>query len=528
MPDVSDSTDESRAGILPGNIDTRSPPAMPPMGRALLLLAGGTAVSKLTGVLRELLFAAFFGTGAIAAAFRISQTAFLMPTHALVGDTLSAGLLPLYKKLDAESKEAGQALVIVAFAFALLLSLAISTGLTVASDTITGFIAPGTNGDAFDLASKLLKVTAWAAPFYILGNFLGFVEAAHGRYGAISARPMLINLVAIVGALAAWSFNDPRWLAYATTGGFGLFFLVTLQQLFSLRVIDLRATIPKHLYASAAQKLWLNNAPLLALPFIAQCNVLVERMVSSHLGTSVVPGLDYAKFITETATTLTAVPLGIIAMSVHGGSDGEAAQENLRKTTKYLLLFSLPVSAFLFSNADMIVKILFQRGAFNAHSAAITSQIVAGGAIGLAFTIVAYFLVKGLNAQLRNLDAIIATALAVAANSLFDLLAWRQLGPLALGLGATLYGAVLFATTMTQLKLWRSQAAVLAWLVFGAACSCTADLLIPPFSEGWIGFAASASLFTLVWAGLFSCVKTLREPLVPIASALMKKWKRTA
>ena len=61
---------------------------------AVVIFAGGL-FSKIIGFAREIIFANWFGVGDVATAFRIAQSGFLLPTHSLIGETLSSGLLPL-------------------------------------------------------------------------------------------------------------------------------------------------------------------------------------------------------------------------------------------------------------------------------------------------------------------------------------------------------------------------------------------------------------------------------------------------
>src|SRR5690242_15376074 len=63
---------------------------------ALSLLTGGL-LGKVAGLARELLLAAFYGTGDVVAAFRIAQAASLVPVNFITSDALNAGFLPLYQ-----------------------------------------------------------------------------------------------------------------------------------------------------------------------------------------------------------------------------------------------------------------------------------------------------------------------------------------------------------------------------------------------------------------------------------------------
>jgi len=66
--------------------------------KQLITLSSGIALGKLTGIVREILFAALFGTTAAADAYRASLTAALAPIHLFTSETLNASFIPQFRK----------------------------------------------------------------------------------------------------------------------------------------------------------------------------------------------------------------------------------------------------------------------------------------------------------------------------------------------------------------------------------------------------------------------------------------------
>lgn len=492
------------------------------MKGALSLFVGNLA-SKLSGAIREILFASLFGASNVAAAFRISQTSFYSPTHALVVETVGAGFIPNYKASLRSDSEQTQALLIVAAISAFLISGAIGIVLFVFAPQIVAVVAPGANSDALSLAEIMLTICALAVPFYVVGSFFGYLEIAHGRYAPIASRPVLLNIVAIGGALAAAMFHEPLYLAAGILAGHVGFFFWTIT--ITIRAGILRFWIPRgrSVYLRAARRFILTAAPLIALPLLGQTNVIAERIVGSFLGTAVIPCIDYARFITDTALALFAVPLGISTMASYGGLRSPGMIGHVNKISSHLALIAFPISAFLACNAADVVHVLFARGAFDAAAAKNTSEIVRGLGIGLGALTVSYYFQMALNAQLRNFESVFTVFLAVAANIIVNLLLWERLGPLAIGLGASAYGVTQYIAGLVRLRLVRHQAILFFWLVVGCGCYVAFYLLIPHVNVLALRLLVQVAGGGALWLFLIYFVPPLRAVAKPTVQPV---WRR--
>lgn len=483
----------------------------------------GNLASKLSGAVREILFAALFGATDIAAAFRISQTGFYSPTHALVVETVGAGFVPNYRESLRIGGAETQALLIVATLCASLISGIIGIVLFAFAPEIVAVVAPGANGDARSLAELMLAICAMAVPFYVVGSFFGYLEIAHGRYAPIASRPVLLNVVSIAGALAAVVFHAPAYLAVGILVGHVGFFFWTITA--AVRAGVLRFWFPRGLevYRSAGKRFFVRAAPLVALPLLAQANVIAERIVGSFLGTAVIPCIDYARFITDTTLALFAVPLGVATMATYGGLRSSEMIDHVNKVSSHLALVAFPISAFLACNAADVVHVLFVRGAFDAVAASNTAQIVRGLGVGLGAMTVSYYLQMALNAQLRNIESVFTVCLAVAANIAINLLLWRRLGPLALGLGATAYGITQYIAGLLRLDLVPRQAKLVLCLVVGCGCYVAFYMSVPYSNSLPLRLVVQIVGATAIWATLIYLFPPLRAVTRP---ALYSMWRR--
>ena len=485
----------------------------------VLTLTLGNLLSKGIGLLRDMFFAAWFGTGDVAAAYRIAQTAYLLPTNALIGDSLSAGLLPLYREHRQRNEDEARVLLFIASLYGTIFSVALATMLFAFSGTVATLVAPGASAPAHDLASRLLQIMALSLPFFILSGILSYIEAAFGKFGAIASRPMILNLGAIGGSALAVYLHQEHWLATCVVAGHVIFFIWTFYQ---FRKVDrlLPHFWPKPLVIVAiSRRFTANILPLLALPLCAQLMILTERVTSSWLGTNVIASVDYSRSISETVVQLIAVPLGIFTMASHGGTKGVEASRHSAQIASLIMVVAFPLAAIVGSNAEALISLLFARGAFDAQSTYTSSAILvwAGGALGPTTT--AYYLVKALNSQLRNTEALFFTALASATSISCNLVLWRYLGPQTLGISVAAYGVALFVQVMNAFRLFGPMAELLAWLTVGSLLQwlCSALLAwVPRGPHLFFNLLAAG----LIWGTLLLLSKPLRVAARPLTSRL--------
>jgi len=486
----------------------------------VLSIVVGNLASKGLALLREVLFAAWFGVGDTAAGFRISQTAFLSPIHVLLNEALSAGLVPLYKKYYEEDKEKARLLVLSAISLSMLFSALIGFILTSFSAEVAYFFAPGASHSAHAIASALISILGLATPFYVLSGMLSFLEAAHGRYNAIAWRPILLNFGSIVGAALAVYLDHVHWLATGILISHVAFFLWTCNQFRKLDRLWPKEKQPSHVVCKVLRRFHLGILPLMGLPLVWQVNVLTERVVSSWIGTAIIPSVDYARFISDTTVQLIAVPLGILTMATRGGSSQKDMHEHVVSVVAAVMLMSFPIAAFIGFNAEAIVRLLFARGAFDAQSVALTASVLRfmGGSAGM--TITAYYLVKALNAQLRNREALLFTVLACAANMAVNFSLWPYFGANTIGLGVAVYGTILLILCFSSLGLWRELIALMGWLGAGVVIQGATSVLTDSFLLYPLNLVTNAALAIVIWVSILLLAPAARMAAKPVLRRL--------
>src|SRR5919109_942569 len=161
-------------------------------GRAAFFVAAGILLSRLAGLIRDRVFAHYFGNSAAADAFR---AAFRIPNllQNLFGEgVLSASFIPVYARLLAhdDKVEAGR----VAGAIASLLVL---IGVLTAPYLIDA-IVPGFAGEKRELTIRLVKILFPGAGLLVFSAWCLGILNSHGRFFMSYAAPVLWNAAMIV------------------------------------------------------------------------------------------------------------------------------------------------------------------------------------------------------------------------------------------------------------------------------------------------------------------------------------------
>jgi putative peptidoglycan lipid II flippase len=437
------------------------------MKRAISQLFGGNMLSKVLGLIREVLMAKFFGTGDINAAYRIAQTGTLVPINFMTSDSLNSAFIPLYKKYLTENELRASTFKLCMFMFFALVSILIFLVLYFLSDYWVGIMAPGINGTAREMSTDLLKIMAICCPFYLFSALMNYLSMAHGDYKPISMRASIQNVGMLLGVISAYYYNDYLLLAWGFTGSYIIFSLWAIIRARKGAILTLPAHIDLVEVKLVMKSFWVTLRPLLILPLILQGNITLERALASFISIDVVSGLDYARCITDTVVFILSVPIAFAGLSEWSSQTPEVVRDKIKIIYKWLALLVINMSFFIFYYAKDIVILLFMRGAFNAHSVTVTTDIIQGMCIGLWAQVIGYIFIKALSAHLNNKQVLMVMLIALLSNAIVNLVTYKAWGAFGLGLGNSIYSLMMFVLSAYYLKIWKDLLPVIMRISIG-------------------------------------------------------------
>lgn len=462
------------------------------MKRGFLMLSGAGAASKILGAVRELALAHFFGTGPVADAFRAAISLALNPVH-LFTRVIQAGFIPHYAQEGEGSAERAALYRTVSMLF-LGIAVMIAITLFFFAAPVIRFALPGFSGDRFVLAAQMLRVLAAGVPFYMYTTILGALGAAQSNYVIPALRPAVQNVTLIIFVVWAALSGRPLVAAWGFSGAYCVLAIVATVYFRE------RGLFPKAPTRGADFKnpFWVSARPILLLSFVLQANILAERAVTSLLGDGSIAGLDYARFLSETAHFLIAMPLGLMSLSLFARMDERTARDETDRLLALPIALFMSLSSLLYWRGDLMVRIIFFRGAFDEASLTVTTSGLKGLAAGLTIVSASYLLQRILQARLAHGLVLRAEIAGVAVNIAFNFLFYRTLGLMVIGLGAGMGALTALAhyVPASRSHFRRTRRSLLIAIVLTVVYGFGVAWLLPRWgAPEWTGFA----LFVVVW-----------------------------
>jgi putative peptidoglycan lipid II flippase len=359
-----------------------------------------TLVSRVTGLMRDLLMAAMFGASALTDAFNV---AFRIPNlfrRLFAEGAFSQAFVPTVAHTkEAEGEAATKRLVddVATVLFWVLLVTCIVG--VIGAPLLVWALASGLKHDprSFDAA---VVMTRWMFPYI---GFMSLVALAAGilntwrRFAVSAATPVLLNVCMIA---ATW-FGAPAFgrmgiePIYALAGGVmagGV--LQLLVQFPALRRIGL---MPRIGFTRAALRAaWADPGvrhvlrmmgPALLGVGVAQISLLINTQIASHLAPGSVTWLFYADRLMEFPTAMLGVALGVVLMpqlaAARAGADAARYSAMLDWGLRLVVLLAVPSALALLVFAKPLVATLFHYGAFKDSDVGQVAVALAGYGVGL-------------------------------------------------------------------------------------------------------------------------------------------------
>ena len=470
--------------------------------RLAMFLVGGALLSKVLGLVREILVAHAIGASVIADSFRGGLTAILLPLIFLQNETVPAILIPAYRQWNEEGTAPQR--------FAALTAAMVLTGFLLfllveaTAPFWIGVLLGGFGDHAQELTLSFTRVMALAMPGSVLLCCLSATEIARGQSRITSVRATLINVAVIAGVVLLLLTGRPVMLAWAFSLAFNIVSVWALIVVLREGALDLAGVRPSliwHALTTYLQRL----RPMVLQPVAENAQVWIERLLASALAVGTVASLDYARTLSDCAVLLVSQPLGLAVLSSGPSRDPRAQMNALARP---VLAVAIPCSIFLCFFAPEIVTLVFHRGAFDEQAIASTSSVLRGIGAGLWAATLGWILVRMLNSAGRNRRATIVVATAYLANIVVSGLLVSRFGGLGLGLGEAIRGMVLLAGVACALGCGRHLMRLLltmlpaAVLLVGieAIVGAQVDGLLPRLVVGGAATAgvAGVSLWLLV------------------------------
>lgn len=363
--------------------------------KAMATVGGFTLLSRVVGMVRDMLTAAILGVGPIADAFIVALRLPNFFRSVTAEGAFSVSFVPLYAKtLETEGEEdaakfAGQALTVMSVLIALFSAL-----MMIGMPWVLRVIAPGFDegSQRFDLAVEFTRITFPYLLFMSATALFGGVLNANHRLGPFAAAPILFNLMQILALTTVVHFFPTvgHALAWAVCVS-GV--LQVLLMVFFLRRYQIKFLIQPFVFTAKIKKLFSLMGPGILAAGILQVNLFVDVIIASTLPEGSIGYLYYADRLNQLPIGIigAAVATALLPMLSRALAAGHAGEANrlFNRSFEYCMMLALPAAVAMMVVPEPLISGLYEYGAFKAHDVENTARVLAAYAIGIPAYLVA-------------------------------------------------------------------------------------------------------------------------------------------
>ncbi len=416
--------------------------------KAAGIVGGATFLSRIFGLLRDIVIAAFLGAGYASDAFFV---AFRIPNilrRLFAEGSLSIAFIPVFtdfisnKGKEEAFKMANAAIRLLAVILAALSFLGI-----LAAPLIIRLMAPGFGDDP--LKMKLcVDLTRIVFPYiFFIGLVALFMSILNvlEHFTAPAISTVFLNIAMIASFFIGRKFNisGEYGLAYGVIAGGFLQFILQIPFLIKKGIKFWKGASFYHPGLKKVGKLML---PTIFGAAVYQINILIGTLLASLLPQGSVSYLYYADRLVQ-------FPLGVFAIAgttavmpsfsrAVSMKDYEELKNNFSYTIRLMLFITLPSAIGLIVLREPIIKLLFGRGVFDSESVRLTASALFYYCTGLwAFSCVR--IVVSIFYSLQDTKTpVIAAAISIVFNIIFSIILMRYLAHGGLALATSLSSVV--------------------------------------------------------------------------------------
>ena len=356
---------------------------MSKVAKAAVGLMAATLVAKILGFGRELALASAYGASGVSDAFLVAMN---IPAviFTAIGTSLGTAFIPLYCEVNAnKGEQASNKFTNNVFNIVVIICLVLSAIGAIFTPQIVKMFAVGFEGETLSLAIYYTRVMILGLAFlgmsYIMMAYLQVKE----NFIIPGFMSVPYNILIIISIIVSVKIS-PYLLPWGTLIGLSLQFLFQLP--FAIKkgyryklYIDVK---DEHL----KRMLWL-IAPVLIGVAVNQINTIVDRTIASTLVEGSISALNYATKLNQFVMGMFIVSISSVVYPMLSKLSTENNKEKFNKSiitsvnTVTLLVIPISIGAIILANS--IVKLLFQRGEFDARATQMTAVALIFYSIGM-------------------------------------------------------------------------------------------------------------------------------------------------
>lgn len=415
--------------------------------KSIFTNSSGILFSRILGFIRDLLTASILGANIYSDIFFV---AFKLPNlfrRIFAEGAFTQAFIPAYAKTK-HKIQFSSAIFLQFLAFILVLSVIV----TLFSKFVTHLIALGFDDATVDLAAPLVAINFYYLPLIFIVTFMAALLQYKHHFATTSFSTALLNL-SLIGALLLSRGMDNYTITYYMSYGVLIGGILQVAvHIIALKKKNLLKIFTFKKMKIKENKFYKNFAGATLGSSTAHISAFLDTWLASFLMSGSISYLYYANRVFQLPLALFAIATSValfpmIAKSIKNKDENKALML-MKKATLILtgLLFIATLIGVVFD--EFIVRLLFERGAFEEKDTTNTALILTMYLIGLIPFGIAKIFSLWLYAHEQQFKAAKISMIALGWNIIFSLILIIPYQAAGLAFASTISGFILFSLTI--------------------------------------------------------------------------------
>lgn len=466
-----------------------------------------TLLSRVSGLLRDIVMANILGPGALSDAFVV---AFRIPNflrRIFAEGAFSQAFVPVFAELTEQNTLEAKRFVDASATLLALVTFVLSAMGIVFAANIVSLLAPGFTQEPEKFAvtvNSLQLMFPYLFCISLVAMSAGVLNTRN-RFAVPAVTPVLLNLCLI----SAMLLLTPLLSNAAQALSVGVLVAGLLQLFFQIPSLRKEGYFPALSFDfknSAVRRVSVLMLPAIFSVSVVQINLFVSMVLASKLETGSVSWLYYSDRLMEFPVGVFGIALATVVLPslskkhATGSSDGFSAM--LDWALRWVAMIAIPAALGLYLLATPLLATIFQHGAFTQRDVEMSAIALKAIAIGVSGFIFIKVLAPGFFAQQDTKTPVKIAAAAVVVNIVMSVVLVGPYAHVGLALAVSIsawVNALLLLSVLVYRKSYRPQSGWL-WYLFRIAVS----VVVMGFCLKWLTASPDVWFEMGLWQRVFN------------------------
>lgn len=381
-------------------------------GLAALILTLASVLSYVMGMVRDIVFADYYGAGLTTDAYNAS---FLIPDaifNLFVAGALTAAFIPVFSSyLWQKDKQEAETLAGSFLSLASLVVVIVGLVAYIFMPDLISWYFLNTSSEKIELTVTMSRILLLSPLLFAISNTLGNILLSHKQFVSYAIAPLFYNLGIIIGIV----FFSARFGIYAAAWGavFGIL-LHLLSRFIEILSLDFRLSWHFDFFHPGMLKIfWLMIPKTIGLMSWQVSLWMINFIGNAGLASGSVSVFYYARNLQSFPVSIFGIALATAVfpyLSDHvAAGRKEFFTHQYEKSLRQILFLTLPAAIGIYMLANPIVAIIYGHGAFDSEDTRITAIVLTFFALSIPLESMVHLMARAFYAHKNTLVPVVGS-----------------------------------------------------------------------------------------------------------------------